>query len=258
MSDAAATAERREEILGELAEWMHAGAREAQRRLLEAETTDDFVKLTGSLAKLARGVRQSILIHRKLEAERLAAAHRADAEAARAEAGSEMVPRHMKRVRIRTAITRHVWNELEDEDAELFRDDLTARLDELEGCDDFLDTPIDDLIERLCRDLGFDPPDPPASPRPAGLGGRGRPCGPSRSRRARASAATTAPPSTRPTRPENRSIRPRDSGQRRIRPRTTRTTRTTPQGHEEGPPRTWRSAAAGAGLFAHLSVFSVV
>jgi hypothetical protein len=45
MTDATATAERREEILGELAEWMHAAAREAQRRLLEAETTDDFLDL---------------------------------------------------------------------------------------------------------------------------------------------------------------------------------------------------------------------
>ena len=69
MSEAAA--ERREEILGELAEWMHAAAREAQRRLLEAETTDDFVKLTASLAKLARGVRQSILMHERLESRRL-------------------------------------------------------------------------------------------------------------------------------------------------------------------------------------------
>ena len=162
LSDPTPTDERREQIVGELAEWMHVAAREAQRRLLDAETTDDFVKLTASLAKLARGVRQSILIHRKLEAERLDAASRAENAAVRAEAGSEMVPRHFKRVRIRTAITRHVWNELEDEEeAELIRDDLNARLDEMEGDDDFLDTPIDDLIAGLCRDLGFDPPAPP-------------------------------------------------------------------------------------------------
>jgi hypothetical protein len=176
MNEPTATAERREEILGELAEWMHAAAREAQRRLLEAETTDDFVKLTGSLAKLARGVRQSILIHRKLETERLEAARRTEDAQASAEAGSEFVPRHVKRVRLRTAITRHVWNELEDEgEAELFRDDLNARLDELEGEDDFLDGPIDDLIAQLCRDLGFDPPEPttPTSPIAAAMAGGG-------------------------------------------------------------------------------------
>ena len=168
MSDAAATAERREQILGELAEWMHAAAREAQRRLLEAETTDDFVKLTSSMAKLARGVRQSILIHRKLEAERLAG----EAAAREPAPHPELIPRHVKRVRLRTAITRHVWNELEDdEDAELFRDDLNARLDELEGEDDFLDAPIDELIAQLCRDLGFDPPELLDGPRPARLAG---------------------------------------------------------------------------------------
>jgi hypothetical protein len=167
MTEATATAERREEILGELAEWMHAAAREAQRRLLEAESTDDFVKLTASLAKLARGVRQSILIHRKLEAERLEAARRADEAAAGAETASEFVPRHVKRVRLRTAITRHVWKGLEGVEAELFHEDLNARLDELEGEDDFLDIRIDDLIARLCRDLGFEPPEP--SPPPLGM-----------------------------------------------------------------------------------------
>ncbi|HEX3365162.1 hypothetical protein [Phenylobacterium sp.] len=153
---------------------MHAAAREAQRRLLEAETTDDFAKLTASLAKLARGVRQSILLHRRLEAERLAAAERAEAERAGAEAGSEFVPRYLKRVRIRTAITCHVWNEFDDdEDAELFRDDLNARLDELEGSHDFLDIPIDDLIAGLCRDLGFEPPEPSTCPVAAATAGGG-------------------------------------------------------------------------------------
>ena len=173
MSDAAAAmAERREEMLGELAEWMHAAAREAQRRLLEAETTDEFVKLTASLAKLGRGVRQSILVQRKLEAERVQAAQRADQAAA--QGASDFVPRHVKRVRLRTAIARHVWNELEDEEeAELFRDDLNARLDELEMAPDFLDAPIDALIERLCRDLGFDPPERPTSPDAAASAGGG-------------------------------------------------------------------------------------
>src|SRR5438270_4430304 len=73
MDAAAAIAGRQEQILGELAEWMHAAAREAQRRLLAAETTDEFVKLTGSLAKLGRGVRQSVLAQDRLESRRLSA-----------------------------------------------------------------------------------------------------------------------------------------------------------------------------------------
>jgi hypothetical protein len=174
MSDATPTAERREEILGELVEWMHAATREAQRRLLEAQTTDDFAKLTVCLDKLGRGVRQSSLLHRKLEAERLEADRRAVEAAARAEADPQFVPRHVKRVRIRTAITRHVWNELEDaEEAELIRDDLNARLDELESEDDFLDTPVDELIAGLCRDLGFEPPEPPTSPIAVAMAGGG-------------------------------------------------------------------------------------
>src|SRR5690348_2851654 len=87
-------AERQEQILGELAEWMHAAAREAQRRLFDAETPDDFAKLTGSLAKLARGVRQSILLQRRLEAERrqakaAPAAQPAAASAAPAESAAD-------------------------------------------------------------------------------------------------------------------------------------------------------------------------
>ena len=170
MSEAAATAERREEILGELAEWMHAAAREAQRRLLQAETSDDFARLTGSLAKLARGVRQSILLQRKLESERLEAARLAgEADDVRnMVVASEFVSRHVRRVRLRTAITRHVWREVADEDeADLFRDDLNARLDELERTEDFLDIPIDDQIAQLCRDLGFVPPDARASSDPS-------------------------------------------------------------------------------------------
>ncbi len=170
MSDAIALAERREQILGELAEWMHAAAHEAQRRLLEAETTDDFAKLAGSLAKLGRGVRQSILMQRKLEAERLAGERKAEPVDT-----SEIVARHIRRVRLRTQITRHAADELDDDvEAELFHDDLNARLDELERTETFLDTPIEVLVAQLCADLGVEPPElphPPASPDPAGSAG---------------------------------------------------------------------------------------
>src|SRR5690349_20084451 len=127
-----ATAERREEILGELAEWLHAGARDAQRRLLAAETAEDFERYTNSLCKLARGVRLSVMVQEKQEEARLTAEARA--AKAEADAQSEFVPRHIKRVRIRAAIGRHVWTELEDDgEVEVFWADMNARLDELEG-----------------------------------------------------------------------------------------------------------------------------
>src|SRR5689334_579357 len=74
MSGATPTAERREEIAGELAECLHAAAREAQRKLLAAETTEDFASHTNSLCKLARGVRQCLAMHAKFEHGRLTGA----------------------------------------------------------------------------------------------------------------------------------------------------------------------------------------
>src|SRR5690349_17924085 len=105
MSDT--TAERREQILGELAEWMHAAAREAQRRMLDAETADDFAKLTGSLSKLGRGVRQCAMLQKKFEDERL----KGEAEAARKMRDERDAPRKWKRSRLGHALERLVWDE---------------------------------------------------------------------------------------------------------------------------------------------------
>ncbi|MFL5298294.1 MAG: hypothetical protein ACJ798_18095 [Phenylobacterium sp.] len=176
MSSASPTAERREQIAGELAEWLHAAAREAQRRLMEAESTEEFVSLSGSLSTLARGVRQSLLVQERMESQRLAAEKKAEEEAT----PSEFVPRHVKRVRIRAAVGRYVAREMdEEEDIDLLWADMNARLDEWQAADDFLDIPIDVLVARLCRDLGFEPPEPgPAAPDAAASAGGGPPADP--------------------------------------------------------------------------------
>jgi hypothetical protein len=182
MSETASpTAERREEILGELAEWIHAAAREAKQRLMEAETTDEFVKLAGSLAKLGRGVRQCVLMHDRLEGQRL----RADAvaETARAEAASEARQNTLDRQksRISRAVERRLeqeWPDTEDpDDGDEFNDrldHLSERLDDLSEREDFLDTDADALIAKLCEEFGIAPPAIPAtSPNAAALAGGG-------------------------------------------------------------------------------------
>ncbi len=178
MYDPTPTAERREEILGELAEWIHAAAREAQRRLMEAETTDEFVKLAASLAKLGRGVRQSILMHDRLEGRRVAAeaAAEEDHAQAQAQARGKIVDRH--RARISRAMEDRFeaeWPETEDLEAnEVFNARVahfTERLDDLSEREDFADTDVEALIAQLCEDFGIAPP--ATSPIAAPMAGRG-------------------------------------------------------------------------------------
>jgi hypothetical protein len=161
MHDEAAspTAQRREQIAGELAEWMHAAAREAQRRLMEAETTEDFATLAATLAKLARGVRQSLALQAKFEAERLKGerAVRLEAEIAASSAVS------WKKARIRTAVERVVWNERDDvedeEDLDEAMEEVDARLDRMAGAEGFMETPDEPLIGELCEAFGLKVPD---------------------------------------------------------------------------------------------------
>src|SRR5690242_12861691 len=113
-------ASRREEIAGELAEWLHSAAREAQARLMAAEDTDEFVKLTGSLCKLARGVRHCLALHERFEKLRLAGEDEADAR--RGEAVQA------RKRQIAGAVGRRLereWPETEDlDDNERFNEEL--------------------------------------------------------------------------------------------------------------------------------------
>ncbi len=165
------TAERREAILGDLAEWLHDSAREARERLMQAQDTDDFVRLAGSLAKLARGVRQCVLMHDRLEGRRVAAeaeaeAHRADAAA---QARAEAVER--QKTRIDRAVSERFDEEWPDEGDHEANDvfnqhvaRLNERLDDLAEARDFLATDPDALIAKLCHEFGIAPPAPTQSP----------------------------------------------------------------------------------------------
>jgi len=159
MSDCAATAERREQMLGELAEWLHAAAREARTRLQETETPADFATYNNALHKLGRGLRQTLALQARFETERLAGERqqRIQAETAAREARSS------KKGKILGAIERLVWTEHEDfdeDDVEAYMDDVVLRLDTLAEAPDFLATPDAPLIAQLCEAFGLPIPDP--------------------------------------------------------------------------------------------------
>lgn len=184
MSEPHASADRREQILGEVAEGLHAVFKEAQRRTLEAEDNEEFVRLSGSLHKLARGLRQTLALHARFENDRLADAPAAGAEVAPAPTPPPAPenPREdaiaKRKAFITRGVERCVWNEYDDADEDeeatgysLLRD-LNDRLDDLAENDAFLDADVDTLIAQFCQELGVDPPERPTRtqlpPAPAG------------------------------------------------------------------------------------------
>jgi hypothetical protein len=155
MSDATPTAERREQMLGLLAEKTFALACAVQQRALEAETAEEMARLSLTFVKLSRSVRQSIALHARQERDRL----RGDKEAADAQvqARAPAVARRKQQLeRSVEAILSADWDpEIDEDDGESFElsQVLRERLDDLSEAEDFLDIDPDQLIAQLCEDL---------------------------------------------------------------------------------------------------------
>jgi hypothetical protein len=153
--DATPTAERREQMLGILAEKTLALACAVQQRALEAETAAEMAQLSQAFVRLSRSVRQSIALHAKEERERL----RGDREAtdAKAKVRAPAVARRKARLQreVMDILTADWDPEIEEDDGESY--DLTAalgeRLDDLSETEDFLDLDPDQFIAQLCEDL---------------------------------------------------------------------------------------------------------
>jgi hypothetical protein len=155
MSDAAPTAERREQILGLLAEKALALACAVQQRALEAETSEEMAQLSHAFVRLSRSVRQSIALHARQERDRLRGEH--EAAEAEAETRAHAVGRRKQELeRGVEAILCADWDpeieEDEGESSELVRS-LRERLEDLSEAEDFLDLDPDQLIAQLCDDL---------------------------------------------------------------------------------------------------------
>jgi hypothetical protein len=153
-------------MLGELAEWLHAAAHKTQRMLMESEEVDEVVRLNGSLVKLARGVRQCVFMHARLETGRLKAQALSDAERAEAEREAHEGAVDRLKSRVERAVSRRfeqAWPEtgdLDDNDAFNERlEDLGARLDDLSEGEAFLALDPDALIAQLCEEFAVEPPE---------------------------------------------------------------------------------------------------
>ena len=158
MLDGTPTAERREQMLGLLAEKTLALACAVQQRALEAETAEEMAKLSHAFVRLSRSVRQSIALHDKHERDRVAGAR--EAATIEAKDRAEAVERRKDQLeRGAVAVLCADWDaEIDEDDGEssdLIRS-LHERLEDLSEAEDFLDTDPDQLIAQLCDDLAVE------------------------------------------------------------------------------------------------------
>jgi hypothetical protein len=155
MSDATPTAERREQMLGLLAEKTLALACAVQQRALEAETSQEMAQLSHAFVRLSRSVRQSIALHAREERDRLRGAQ--EAGQAKAKARAPAVARRRQRLKREvTDILCADWDpEIEEDDGESYdlMRSLDERLDDLSEAEDFLDIDPDQFIAQLCEEL---------------------------------------------------------------------------------------------------------
>jgi hypothetical protein len=153
--------ERREQMLGLLAEKALALACAVQQRALDAEDPAEIASLSGAFVKLSRAVRQTIGLHARVEAQRLRGQESDSAWAP----GGEPTPLARREARVRRGVERLVWTEYDPDDSgqEAYGDslleDLDDRLHELTQAEEaFLGADPDALIMGLAAELGLTPP----------------------------------------------------------------------------------------------------
>jgi len=175
------TPERIDAMLSIMAEVCLESVVEAGQRQKTADDPEAFERGGRTLQRACRNLRQTIAMKQRHDREqerkaadgrRVAQDVRKDAERARNEAAA------LRRAQVRRHFDRVLWDEYEPDDVEDMLDVVHARLGDMVLDDDFLEAPIETLIQRLADEIGLgqesadDPPDPPAStpkpPAPAG------------------------------------------------------------------------------------------
>ena len=145
---------RRRRMLEELSDRCLAATRILEQRLQAAETAEDAACLGAALHRMARGLRQSLALEARLEAD----ARRAEREDLAEVERQQKAGVSRRQAQVRAAVERLIWTEAEGREAEQLISDLEERLDEEALYDAFTADPVETHIQRLCADLGL--PDP--------------------------------------------------------------------------------------------------
>jgi hypothetical protein len=153
------TPERIDAMLSVMAEVCFASMVEAGERQKAAEDIDQFDRSGRTLQRACRNLRQTIAMKQRFDREeaRKAADARRCAEDDRLQAGRlrrEAVG--ARRGRVLRHFERVLWDEYEDDEAHERLEDLDARLTDLADDPDFLDTPVETLIQRLADEIERD------------------------------------------------------------------------------------------------------
>ncbi|MFI4963884.1 MAG: hypothetical protein ACHP9T_00825 [Caulobacterales bacterium] len=177
-------AEAQEQALGIFADAVLKLALHLQREALDAEDLDQKVRAAGAVHRLGRGLRQTLALQAKLARDaRSDAVAAPEAQASMPLRAEAPAPPDLKTVAVRRrcdwltrGVERCVWNEHDrEEEAGAFTgdsllEDLRERLADLMADPDaFLSLDPDEVLVRLCQDLGVAPPQfhPPAPAVPA-------------------------------------------------------------------------------------------
>jgi len=163
------TPERIDAMLSIMAEVCLEAVVESGQRQKTAEDPEAFERGGRTLQRACRNLRQTIAMKQRHDREQArkaedgrkrAVAERVDAERVRRDAVAH------KRAAVQRHLDRMLWDEYEQDEALELGEEVEDRLANLAQDADFLDTPLETLIQRLADDIGLG--EEPKAPIPAG------------------------------------------------------------------------------------------
>lgn len=168
-SQAETRAEQAQRMLGEAAEIMLSAMRHMHDQLAAAEGPEAATGAALALQRVNRGLRQTLMLAARMEADAARAARAAEADLAERRSAARKAETEDRRARVRYLVQREILEQSDSrEDAEGLLEDLDGVIDVYVEGFDFEAEPLEHLIAILCREVGLEPP---AAPNSGAMGG---------------------------------------------------------------------------------------